>query len=243
MRKFLMTVAALCLSSSAFAANLALPVKAPLLSAAYPANQGFYFGVGTMGGGGSVGLTSSIPGINSNSVITNDISVSGILGYAWNIPNSQMFVAAEGWFGWTNFNGSAPGFSFSGPATFTQRLIVGAPLSDITALFPTWGLQVPAFPALPGGQTATNIKPYIGAQFTEQDATIDVLGVGSNKDWRFMPGISVGMLGQLTSGSVVDVAFVTNFPQKGVCVGVGTIPGQACGSQSTQYKALLALKW
>src|ERR1700731_2034307 len=134
-----------------------------------------------MGGGGRAGLSSWIPGVNSNSVIANDIRVSGILGYAWNFPNSQYFAAAEGWFGWTNFNGSAPGFSLTGPATFTQRGIVGAPLSDIAALFPTLNLAIPPFPPLPGGQTATNIKPYIGAQFTEEDATIDVLGVGSNK--------------------------------------------------------------
>ncbi len=241
MRKLIFILAALC-STSAFAADI--PVKAvPKLSIAYPTNQGFYFGIGTMGGGGSVGLTSSIPGVNSNSVITNDISVSGILGYAWNVPGSQLFVAAEGWFGWTNFNGSAPGFSFTGPATFTQRVMIGAPLSDIAALFPTWNLTIPPFPVLPNGQAATNIKPYVAGHFVEEDATIDILGVGSNKDWRFKPGISIGMLGQLTSGSVVDVAFVTEFPQKGICTGIGTIHGQACGSESTQYKALLALKW
>lgn len=242
MKKSVMLLAIMLLSTSAFAADMT-PLKAPPKSFAYPDTKGFYFGVGTMGGGGPVNLTSSIPGVNSNSVITNDISVSGIIGYAWNIPNSQYFVAAEGWFGWTNFNGSSPGLSFSGPATFTQRLIIGAPLTDIAALFPTFNLAIPPFPALPNGQTATNIKPYIGGQFTEEDATLDVLGVGSNKDWRFKPGISVGMLGQLTSGSVVDVAFVTEFPQKSICVGIGTIPGQACGSASTQYKGLLALKW
>ena len=243
MKRLLALLIGAALCGSASAANLALPVKAPFLSTAYPTTSGIYFGVGTMGGGGPVGLTSSIPGVNSNSVITNDISVSGIIGYAWNVPNTQMFAAVEGWFGWTNFNGSAPGFSFTGPATFTQRVLIGAPLSDITALFPTFNLAIPPFPPLPNGQTATNIKPYIGGQITEEDATLDVLGVGSNRDWRIKPGISIGMLGQLTSGSVVDVAFVTEFPQKGLCVGPGTIPGQVCGGAGTQYKALLALKW
>ena len=237
------TILALLLATTAAgAADLPVLKKAQPF-AAYPATSGFYFGIGTIGGGGPVTLASSVPGVNSNSVITNDISVSGILGYAWNLPNSQYFAAVEGWFGWTNFNGNAPGFSLTGPATFTQRVMFGAPLSDIASLFPTLNLAIPPFPALPGGQAATNIKPYLGGQLTEEDATIDVLGAGSNKDWRLKPGISVGMLGQLTSGSVVDVAFVTEFPQKGICVGPGTIQGQACGSQGTQYKALLALKW
>lgn len=223
------------------ASAASFPTKAPLLSAAYPASSGFYFGLGTMGGGGSVAV--SAPGVNSNSVVTNQIGVGGIVGYARNVPNSQLFAAVEGWFGWNNVNGSAPGFSFSGPASFTQRVMIGAPLADIAAVLPTSGLPaVPPFPT-PGGQTATNIKPYIAASLSEDDITIDIAGHGSNRDWRLSPGISVGALGQLSSGSVVDVFAMTQFPQKGVCVGAGTIQGQACGSQSTVYKAGLALKW
>lgn len=238
MRKFLL-IAAL-FASPAFAADM-IPLKAPpKLSLAYPSTQGFYFGVGTMGGGGKV--SGDVPGVNSNSLISNEIGAAFILGYVWNVPNSAYFAAAEGWFGVTNFNGSAPGFSFGGPATFTQRVMVGAPLNDIAALFPTWNLQVPPFPTLPGGQTASNIKPYLFASLTEDDKTLDILGVGSNKVWGFAPGMGIGMKGQLTSGSVVDVFAMTRFPQKGFCVGNG-LNGQACGSIGTTYIAGLALDW
>ena len=241
MRKFLMMTAALLVSSTAFAANLALPIKAPVVSFAYPSTSGPYFGVGTMGGGGSV--SASVPGVNSNSLVSNQVGVAGIVGWVWNVPNSQYFAAAEGWFGWQNFNGSQQGFSLTGPATFTQRVMVGAPLNDIAALFPTLNLSVPPFPTLPGGQAASNIKPYLFASLTEDDITVDIAGMGSNKDWRLSPGLGIGMLGQLTSGSVVDVFAMTKFPQKGVCEGSGVIAGQACGSIGTTYLAGLALKW
>lgn len=222
-----------------------MPKKAaPLpnfLSTAYPTTSGIYFGLGTMGGGGTV--NASVTGVNSNSLVSNQIGVSGIVGYAWNVPNSQMFAAAEGWFGWQNFNGSQQGFALTGPATFTQRVMFGAPLSDITQLFPTLGVAVPPFPTLPGGQTATNIKPYLAATFTEDDVTLDIAGMGSNRDWRFSPGIAIGALGQLTSGSVVDVFAMTKFPQRGLCVGPGLPAGQPCGSVGTTYLAGLALKW
>lgn len=219
-----------------------MPVKAaPKISFAYPSTQGFYFGVGTMGGGGKV--SGDVPGVNTNSLISNEIGAALILGYVWNVPNSAYFAAAEGWFGVTNFNGSAPGFSFGGPATFTQRVMVGAPLNDIAALFPTWSLQVPPFPTLPGGQVASNIKPYLFASMTEDDKTLDILGMGSNKVWGFAPGAGIGMKGQLTSGSVVDVFAMTRFPQKGFCVGSGLPAGQACGAVGTAYLAGLALDW
>lgn len=245
MRKFTLAAAMLLAASTAFAADM--PVKAPrasLLGAAYPLSSGLYFGIGTLGGGGTV--SAAVPGVNANSLISNEIGVAGIVGYVWNVPNSQYFAAAEGWFGWTNFNGASQGFSLSGPATFTQRFMVGAPLNDIAALFPTLNLSVPPFPPLPNGQVASNIKPYVFGSLTEEDVTIDVLGPAttlSNRDWRFSPGVGIGMLGQLTSGSVVDVFAMTKFPQKGVCVGNGLPAGQACGGVGTTYLAGLAIKW
>lgn len=232
------TIAAFA-AAPAFAADLI--TKAPVLPTAYPATSGFYFGVGTMGGGGAANVDA--PGVNTNALVTNQISANVLIGYVWNVPNSKLFTALEGWFGWQNFNGNTPGFSFTGPATFTQRVKLGAPLQDVAALFPSWGLTPPPFPPLPNGQTATNIKPYLEVHVTEEDVTLDVLGAGSNKDWRVAPGIGVGAIGQLTSGSVVDVGALVTFPQKGVCVGPGTIAGQPCGSLGTRYQAVLAIDW
>jgi len=210
----------IALCGPAFAADMVVKApKASLLSTAYPATSGIYFGVGTLGGGGTV--SADVPGVNQNSLVSNQIGVAGIIGYVWNVP----------------------GFSLTGPATFTQRVMVGAPLNDIAALFPTFNLQVPPFPTLPGGQVASNIKPYLFGSLTEDDVTIDIAGMGSNKDWRLAPGMGIGMLGQLTSGSVVDVFAMTKFPQKGICFGNGLPNGQACGGVGTTYLAGLAIKW
>lgn len=240
--KLLCSVIALCVSATGvLAADANLPTKAPKLAFAYPATSGFYFGVGTMGGGGTV--SASIPGVNQNSLVSNEIGVAGLVGYAWNMPNSQYFAAVEGWFGWQNFNGSQQGFALTGPATFTQRVMFGAPLSDVAALFPSLPVQAPPFPPLPNGQVATNVKPYLFGALTEDDVTIDIAGMGSNKDWRVSPGIGIGALGQLTSGSEVDVFAMTKFAQKSVCFGAGLPAGQACGAVGTTYLAGVALKW
>lgn len=243
LRKIMLAVGLSALAVSAAVAADMVALKAPkasFISSAYPTSSGLYFGVGTLGGGGVV--SANVPGVNGNSLVSNEIGVAGIIGYAWNVPNSQKFLAAENWFGWTNFNGTAPGFSLSGPATFTQRVMFGAPLAEVASLFPTLNLSAPPFPPLPNGQVASNVKPYLFGSLTEEDISID-LGAASNRDWRISPGIGIGALGQLTSGSVVDVFAMTKFPQKGVCVGNGLPQGQACGGVGTTYLAGLAIKW
>ena len=243
MKKFLLGTIFVA-ASAGLASAADLPVKAPAqnIFAGYPTTSGFYFGVGTMGGGGSANVTTAQAnafGLSSADLTTNQISVNGIVGIAWNVPNSAMFAAAEAWFGYNNFNGSAPGISFTGPATFTQRVMFGAPLATIASIFPTWGLTVPPFPALPGGQTATNVKPYLFGSISEDDVSLNVGNV-ANKDWRVAPGFGIGALGQLTNATEVDVFAMMKFPQKGFTVGPNA---SASGGIDTQYLAGLALKW
>lgn len=218
----------------------AVPVN---LFAGYPATNGFYFGIYTIGGMGSVSPSATGPiaaGVNPNSLTTNEASVGGLLGYAWNVPSSQMFVATEAMFGWNNINGTAQGFAFSGPAAFKQRIMVGAPVSTIASLFPNFGLTIPPFPALPNGAVITNIKPYLYGALNEDDLSIDV-GGKSNTTWGLAPEVGAGALGQVTPSTVVDVFAGVKFPQKGVCVGVEA--GLACAGKGTTAVAGLAFKW
>lgn len=221
-----------------------MPIKAPANPFAYPTTDGFYFGLGTMGGGGNANVSSSAAiglGLNSAELVTNQISVNGLVGYAWNVPSSAMFAAVEAWFGYNNFNGSAPGISLTGPATFTQRVMFGAPLSTIASLFPSFGITVPPFPTLPAGQTVSNVKPYLFGSLSEDDTSLN-FGAVANKDWRVSPGFGFGALGQLTGGTAIDVFAMMKFPQKGFNIGmpVGTV---ATGGVDTQYLAGLAIKW
>lgn len=226
------------LGGAVYAADM--PMKAPPANPfAYPTASGFYFGVGTVGGGGNANV--NVPGVNSASVVTNEIGVAGIVGYTWGVANSPMFVAVESWFGWNNINGSAPGVSFSGPAQFTQRFMFGAPTDQIFAVFPNLfnsaSLTPPPF-LLPPGQSVVASKAYLAGEITEKDVSLNV-GAASNKQWTVVPGISVGVLNVLTKRSVIDTAAVIEFDDKGICIGGGA----GCGKLSTTYLGRVAFKW
>lgn len=239
MRKsyFSMIVAAVLACTPAFAADV-MPTKAPSnpLFSGYPySSSGFYFGINSMGGGGTVNATGS--GVNPNSVVSNQAAVGLTLGYVYG--NGNVFYAAEAMFDIQNFNGNAPGFSFSGPASFEQRIKIGTPLSNFLSLFPSLGLpSVPPFPALPNGQVATNVHPYLMAGLHEDDVSVN-FGLANNKAWRIAPSIGVGAMGQLTKGIAVDVWAETIFPTDAVCVGVPN--GKGCADIGQQYKVGLGV--
>lgn len=235
-RLMICTAAALAAIALPAAAADIMPVKAPVkntLFSGYPyAGSGFYWGINTIGGGGSV--QASGVGVNPNSVVSNQIAVGGTIGYVYG--NGNVFYAAEAMFDLNNFNGNAPGFAFGGPASFEQRIKIGTPLSNVIGLFPGLGLpSVPPFPPLPGGAVATNIHPYLMAGLHEDDVSID-FGLNRNKAWRVAPSIGTGAMGQLTNGLAVDVWAETIFPQDSICVGV-----VGCGKIGQQYKAGMAV--
>lgn len=240
-RLFLLSAALIALAGPSFAADM--PIKAKALAAPanpfqYPVGNGFYFGVGTIGGGGAAHVNA--PGINSAALVTNQIGVAGIAGYVWNVPNSAMFTAVEGWFGWQNVNGSTPGFSFSGPGMFKQRVLVGAPVEDITAFFPSLTIAPPPFPVLPPGQAITTTKAYLGFVLDEDDISANFMEA-SNHVWQVSPGITVGALALLTKGTALDAFAEVKFADRAICV--GSTMGLGCGRVGTTYLAGLALKW
>lgn len=241
MRKYLLCAAlAAVIASPAIAADM--PVKAaPYNPFAYPAASGWYFGVGTVGGGGTANV--NVPGVNSAALVTNEIGVAGIVGYVWGVANSPAFAACEAWGGWNNFNGSTPGFSFSGPVQFTERCIVGAPTDQIFSVFPNVfnaaTFSPPPF-TLPAGQSIVTSKAYVGAELTEKDVSGNV-GALSNRVWTVAPAVTFGVLNVLTKGSVIDTGVAIEFDDKSVCIGGGTSGG--CGKLSTTYLARVAFKW
>ena len=188
------------------------------LAAGYPyQTQGLYYGVYTEGGGGSVQGTAT--GVNSNSLVTNEIGVGGTIGYAWGVPKSNVFVATEAMFGWKNFNATNAGFSLSGPASFEQRIKIGTPLNTFLSMLPGLGLpSAPPFPAMPNGQTVSNVQAYIMAGIHEDDNSL-AYGLQANRQWTIAPSIGIGMLGQLPNGVATDVWVETVFPDKSICAG------------------------
>jgi hypothetical protein len=219
-----------------FAADL--PVKvAPVnpLFSGYPyASHGFYFGLNSFAAAGSA--EASAPGLNPNSIITNQGAIGATFGYVWASPN--VFYAVETMWDFTNLNGAAPGLTLNGPAAFEQRVKIGTPLNNFLSLFPTLGLPtIPPFPALPNGQVASNIHPYLMGGVHEDAIGLNFM-TSSNKVWQISPSIGVGAMGQLTNGVAIDVWSEVVFADKSVCVGA---LADQCVKQGTKYQVGLGI--
>lgn len=221
----------------ACAADIPAKAQKSALFSGYPyASNGFYFGLNTIGGGGSVEAAGI--GVNPNSVVSNEIAIGGTVGYVW--ANQQVFYAVEAMFDWQNFNGSSQGFSFGGPVTFEQRVKIGTPLNNFLNLFPNLGLPTtPPFPPLPNGAVATNVHPYIAAGVREDDISLN-FGLPQNRAWRVMPVVGVGAMGQLTNGVAADVWAEIGIGANSLCTGITAGTG-GCGSIGNQYRVGLGI--
>lgn len=224
----------------AHAADVAVPAK-PFQ---YPLGTGWYVGIGTEGGAGSASISPTIAtqaGLNPSSITTTTIGVHALVGHVWSVPNTSMFAALEARAGWQNFNGSAPGFSFSGPLAFEQRFEFGAPISQIMAFFPSLlGSVTPPPFTPPGGQTIIWSKGYVGFTIDERDVSLN-FAAADNKVWAVAPGIAVGLKDLLSGGAMADVYAKVRFDSKGYCVGSPLVGG--CGSMGTSFLAGLTLDW
>jgi hypothetical protein len=207
-----------------------LPAKSAVATpfTSYPyQTSGFFFGVFTEGGGGPV--SGSVSGVSSSSLSELSMGVGGTVGYVWANPSSPVAISLEGDFGWTNINGSTPGFSLSGPAAFEQRVVIFSPIGTLLAYLP--GLPnlgtVPPFPVLPAGVTASNLQIGLLAGIRENDISVNFPGLSSGREWRFGPEIGLVAMEQLSNGAAVRAWVKTVFPDKSVCVGpiVGACAG------------------
>jgi hypothetical protein len=227
MKKLLLATVCALVSWSASAADL--PTKAqPIPYTLNLANGGFYFGIWSEAGMESVTPSGPITGANPNSITSVDAGIGGLVGYLWNLPNNcaTCFVAVEAWAGWSNVNGNAAGFSYSGPAMLKQRILYGADTATIAAAFPQlFPFTPPPFPGNLGN--ITNIKPYVYAAVDELDVSLNVPGLGSNRLWSISPEFGLGAKGQVSASVAVDVFAGVRLPQKGVCVGVAAALGCA----------------
>jgi hypothetical protein len=213
-------------------------VKAPALQSifnGYPyGSSGLFFGLFTEGGAGAV--QGSVPGIGSASLTSTQAGVGGTIGYAWGRAGSPVAFSVEGDFGWTNFNGSTQGLSFSGPAAFEQRFVAFTPLATILNMLPnlpSLGTVAP-FPALAPGVTASNLQVGLMAGIDENDISTNFPGLASNREWRVAPMIGLVSMEQLSNGLAVRTWVKTIFPDKGVCAGP---IANACANVGQQVKA------
>jgi hypothetical protein len=239
----LIAALSLALAGAAGAADLPAKAAAPANAFQYPQTSGLYWGLGVEGAAGPANVTSTTPGTNPSSLVTDQAGVFGIVGYVWNVPNTSMFTAAEGWFGWTNFNGSTPGFSFSGPAAFKQRLLVGAPTDQILAMFPNiFGNLTPPPFVVPAGQSILNTKGYLAAAINENDVSAN-FAAGKNSVWTVTPEIDLGVLAAVSTGTVIDAYGFVKLGDRAICVGAVANLAGGCANMQPTYGGAIAFKW
>ena len=233
----LVSLLAIAPASAADVATKA-PRSNPLFKAYPYQTSGFFFGIYSEGGGGSV--NGSVPGVGSASLTTTSAGVGGTVGYAWGRPDSNVAYSVEADFGWTNFNGSVQGFSLSGPASFEQRFVAFTPLSSVLSLLPNFSAlgTVPPFPVLPAGVTASNLQLGLMAGIDENDISPNFVGLPQNREWRVAPMIGLIAMEQLSNGVALRSWIKTVFPDKSVCL--GPIPN-ACAGLGQQIKVGVGL--
>jgi hypothetical protein len=227
----------LFLAPRAEAGDIASPaVKAPagLFSNSYPyGTSGWLFGLYTEGGASAV--TGSAAGASSSSLTSVSAGAGLTLGYSWGQKNSQMAYSIEGDAGWTNFNGSTPGFAFSGPAEFEIRGVVMTPLSNVMSYLPSWSQlfgTIAPFNPLPAGVSAGNLQVGLMAGAHFNDISTYFPGVASNREWEAQPMVGILAMEQLSNGTAVRSFVKELFGNRAVCAGV--VPNtQACMNKGT----------
>ena len=200
--------------SNVRASDLNTKALPSLISNGYPSLKcGMYYGLNTMGSTGSV----------NNAAVGTQIAqgdIGATLGYACPLSaDGSSFVFADGFFDFSNLNGSTNGLALSGPATFMQRVGLGSPISTMLNFFPS--LNFPALPAimpLPAGVTAGPSNPYMFAAIHEQAIGASV-GLASGKEWLISPGIGVGMKTRLSNNVVFDTFAEWQMKSSSLCVG------------------------
>lgn len=229
----------LALISAAHAADNLPATKAAPTTAAffnpYPyGTSGFFVGLFTEGGAGSV--NGSVAGVGSASLTTTQAGAGLTFGYAWGRAGSPVAYSLEGDFGWTNFNGSSAGLSLSGPAAFEQRFVVFTPLASVLNMLPLLSSAlgtVPPFPALTGNLTASNLQVGLMAGIDENDISVNFPGVASNTEWAVAPMIGLVSMEQLSNGTAVRAWVKNVFAERGVCAGP---IANACASRGDTVK-------
>ncbi len=214
------------------------PVKGSALWNGYPYDKsGFYYGLNTQGGMGSVQASGS--GSTGGTAAATDGSLGGTLGWVWS--NGTYFYAIEAMANWTNVSGTVGGASLTGSASFEQRFKIGTPLAQVMSLpgFNTLlanNSTVPPFPALGNGQVASNIHPYVYVGVVEDDISLNV-GLNRNRAWEAAFDVGTGMMGQLANGLAIDSWIGVKLQQSAVCFGGGVV----CANQGPWYHVGLGL--
>ena len=211
-KRYCLAAVAALLSTAAFAADL--PTKAaPLGYATYPTSCGLYYGLNTMG---------ETSAVNNAAVGTQFVqgAIGLTLGYTCPMGGSGGYWFADGMFDFANLNGSANGFSLTGPAMFEQRFGFGAPVTLLMSLVPGLSSLQNALPSLiplPAGVAV--VTSYLFGSVHEDDVGV-ANGFTSNKQYLVSAGFGIGNKNRLSNGVVFDPFVEYILPSSQMCIGI-----------------------
>lgn len=227
----------------ALAALAALPAAAADIITKAPPQQTFFSGYANGGCGAYYGvnvLGSAAP-IADAPVGATAIggAVGGTFGYGC-APTPNTFWFAEFMGDIQNLNGSANGFSLSGPAHLEQRVGFGGPINQLLSLLPNLNFPaVPSLPALPNGITSGGQQGYIYAALNEDDISASFLGTGAHA-WLISPELGIGLQSRLSNNVVADVWAGAKLQSTSVCIGVVAM---SCPKFNTGFVTGLSFKY
>jgi opacity protein-like surface antigen len=219
-------LALLLATTAASAADLRLPVKAPVPAGYNYNGSGFYAGIGAVGDVASTNIFGA-------TVYDAGAALDITAGYQWAWAGGANWGAIEGSFQYTNIGATQPclvamSCNTSSTIGFEERFLFGFPISLVLSVLPNLGNIFPALPSIPAcpvgavcATTAAHPYIYVGGLERKVDTTLtDALGASfSNTKWIAQPSVGLGIRNQWTAGLVSDTSAGCTFANVGVAFG------------------------
>lgn len=238
-------IALALLTVPAMAADLAvLPMKAPRQPILFTySGSGIYLGIGTYGEVDKAKIVTPV-GLQAVNDFAAGGAVNATVGYMWG--NGTSWYAIEGIAAYQNVGADAAiGGSVSSRFGFTERALMGGPVTSVLGLLPNLSTVFPVFPT-PIASTTTH--PYLFAAFHQDDVSAD-FGLSNAKVWRFRGGLGAGLKQQLGSTApnpaasqvTADIWAEYLMPGSGIIVGVPA--GLAKANQGSGARVGITLEY
>lgn len=192
--KRLAFMAALVMSTGAYATDLAPTYKAPQQRVLQTyQGAGFYYGAHTFAETEKVTTVVNDTTLGGQFAVGAAVGITG--GYMWG-GNGVSWQAVELMASYKNISNPNPVVGLplviDSKWSFTQRVKFGGPVEVMLAMLPNLGTIFPALPAPPvGGVGVTH--PYLFGAVHEDDIS-ESLGVSLGRAWRIKGGFGVGLM-------------------------------------------------
>lgn len=188
-------IAALCLIPTlSFAADM--PVKAPIYRAPiFYGGSGFYCGAG---------LGGEATKVSSTSVATYEAGglANFNCGYTMAVANDR-FLAFQANYAYANTNNKNI-IDVSNKQSGDFKVMYGAPISALSAIFSNAAAGFPALPPIPVGAINTTMHPYISAGVRVTQDRAELVGIMNERKTKVKGLLGVGAIYQTNTNTTIN---------------------------------------